>query len=150
MRNYKIKKIILFLFLLLFVVFPSDEVKAAKKFIPKKSLTRSTSRGGVGIIPAVVRYRGDKLGILLSFTNFNGINSASYSFTYNTNGISQGVGGTVTAQNNPTLQRELLFGTCSTAVCTYHYNLSNAKLIITAKMTDGKILTKAYRIKTYR
>ncbi len=101
-------------------------------------------------IPVRVRYRPDKLAILFSFSNFNGIESVNYSFTYNTNGIPQGAGGTIRASNNPTSERELLFGTCSTSVCTYHYNLSGAKLSFTAKYSKGKTISKSYRIKTYR
>lgn len=124
----------------------TDNVNAAKKFVPKKS----SIKGKVGGIPALMRYRSDKLGLNLSFSHFRGLESVSYSFTYNTNGMPQGAGGTVTAANNPTAQRELLFGTCSRGVCTYHYNLSDARLTLTAKFTNGKKTTKTYRIKTYQ
>lgn len=141
-------KITAFLILLItaFGLIPR-KAEAAKKFVPKR---KSTARVVSGSIPSLVRYRPDRLGILLSFGNFNGIESVSYSFTYNTNGMPQGAGGVVTANNNPTAQRELLFGTCSTSVCTYHHNLSSAKLILTAKYTNGKTAGKVYRIKTYQ
>jgi len=123
-------------------------VSAAKKFIPKaKNVKRTISSKS---IPVVVRYRPDKLGILFSFSNFNGIESVNYSFTYNTNGVPQGAGGTIRANNNPTSERELLFGTCSTSVCTYHYNLSGARLTFTANYSNGTKTTKSYKIKTYR
>lgn len=144
-----ITKIFIFpvIFFILSVTLPSD-TQAAKKFIPKGKTVRYTTSSGS--IPAVVRYRPDRLGILMSFSNFAGIESVAYSFTYTTNGIPQGAGGTVTAGNNPTSSRELLFGTCSTSVCTYHYNLSGARLVVTAKLTNGRTVTKGYRIKTYR
>lgn len=123
------------------------KVEAAKKFIPKKT---SVKRVVSGSIPANVRYRPDRLALLLSFTNFSGIESVSYSFTYDTNGLPQGAGGTITAANNPTTVRELLFGTCSTSVCTYHHNLANARLTLTAKLTNGRTMTKGYRVKTYQ
>jgi hypothetical protein len=122
-------------------------VSAAKKFIRKPTLVKNTSAQG---IPAIVRYRSDKQGILLSLSNFNGLESISYSFTYETNGVAQGAGGNITASNNPTTQRELIFGTCSTSVCRYHYNLSNARLLLSAKYTNGRTATKTYRIKTYQ
>lgn len=122
---------------------------AAKKFVPKQTVRSAGLKAAVNSIPSVVKYRGDKLGILLSFSNFSGIDSVAYSFTYTTNGNSQGAGGTISPSNNPTAQRELLFGTCSTAVCTYHYNLANARLVLTAKFTNGRTVSKAYRIKTY-
>lgn len=122
-------------------------VYAAKKFVPKRV---TKSRVSSGSIPAVVRYRGDRQGILLSLLNFNGLESVSYSFTYSTNGNPQGAGGTITAANNPTAQRELLFGTCSSGVCRYHFNLSDARLVLTGRTTNGRTITRAYRIKTYQ
>lgn len=140
----------IFIFSIIFLIvliLPASSVEAAKKFIPKrKAVSRTSTRS----IPVSVHYRPDRLGILFSFLNFNGIASVSYSFTYNTNGMPQGAGGTVTAANNPTAQRELLFGTCSSGVCRYHYNLSNARLTLTAKLTNGKTVIKGYRIKTYQ
>lgn len=133
--------------LLYFFEFVTPSVFAAKKFSPKKTAVRYTSSAG---IPAIVHYQPNHLGINLSFSNFNGLESVSYSFTYNTNGITQGVGGTVTANNNPTDTRELLFGTCSRGACRYHYNLSNARLVLTAKYTNGRTSNKSYRIKTYQ
>ncbi len=120
---------------------------AAKKFVPKKSALRFTAVSG---IPAIVSYQPNHLGLNLSFRNFSGLESVSYSFTYNSNGIAQGIGGTVTANNNPTTARELLFGTCSRGACRYQNNLSNARLVLTAKYVNGKVFTKSYRIKTYQ
>ena len=123
------------------------DVLAAKKFAKK---TVSGSKSYPSSIPAVVKYRADKRAIFLSFTNFNNIESASYSFTYSTNGNPQGAGGTINSGNNPGAQRELLFGTCSTAVCTYHYNLTGARLVVSVKYKNGKTASKAFRIKTYQ
>ena len=86
----------------------------------------------------------------MSFGNFSGIESVSYSFTYTTNGLTQGAGGTITSSNNPTSVRELLFGTCSGGVCRYHHNLSQAKLLLTAKFSNGRTASKSYKIKTYQ
>lgn len=143
------KKFTFILFILTAIILNNPvQVEAAKKFMPKKSSGKSSSVRGTSI-PAVVRYRPDKMGLLLSFSNFSGIDSVSYLFTYNTNGTPQGAGGSINAGNNPTAERTLLFGTCSTSVCTYHYNLTNAKLTLTAKYTNGATRTKLYRIKTY-
>ncbi len=138
--------ILLFLFTLNIISNPS-QTEAAKKFV-KKSVSKA--KVVTGSIPSLVKYRPDRQGIYMSFLNFNGIESVSYSFTYSTNGNPQGAGGTITSANNPTMQRELLFGTCSTSVCTYHHNLTNARLVLTAKMTNGKTIGKSYRIKTYQ
>lgn len=143
----KILRIVLAI-LLVGVLLKPGPIYAAKKFVPKKSAGKATVPKGS--IPAIVKYRGDKLGILFSFANFNSIDSVNYSFTYNTNGNPQGAGGTIRTANSPTAERELLFGTCSTSVCTYHSGLTNARLVLTAKMTNGNTVNKSYRIKTYR
>lgn len=139
-------KVFLFVAFLSVSLFAASPIQAAKKFVAKKTVKRT---GGFSL-PSLVSYRGDKRALFLSFRNFNGLDSVSYSFTYETNGNPQGAGGTITASNNPTAQRELLFGTCSTSVCTYHYNLRNARLVLTAKLTNGTTMSKAYRIKTYQ
>lgn len=142
------QKITLIGFVVLFlIILSAPTVFAAKKFVPKKSTVKYTAVSG---IPAVVSYRPDRLGLNLSFRNFSGLESVSYSFTYNTNGMAQGAGGKVTAANNPTAARELLFGTCSRGACRYHYNLSGARLTLTARYTNGRTSSKSYRIKTYQ
>lgn len=147
-------KIIIHLALVIgIVLFHPSSVEAAKKFVPRSTssttVRRIASGGGISI-PAVVRYRGDKQGIYLYFSNFNGFDSVSYSFTYTSNGIPQGAGGTITNNNNPSAQRELLFGTCSSGVCTYHHNLTNARMVLTAHFSTGRVASKLFRIKTYQ
>lgn len=142
------RKIIEVVLIVLFLsILSASTTFAAKKFIPKKTTVRYTASSG---IPAIVRYQPNHLGLNLSFSNFSGLENVSYSFTYNTNGVAQGVGGTVTANNNPTETRELLFGTCSRGACRYHYNLSDARLVLSAKYVNGRTATKSYRIKTYQ
>ena len=141
---------IFLIFTVSFLIFVPSQTQAAKKFVKKTTGTSAARRTSSGTIPAVVRYRGDRLAILLSFLNFNGIESVSYSFTYETNGVPQGAGGTITAGNNPTSIRELAFGTASGGVYRYHYNLKNARLVLTARFTNASTRTKAYRIKTYQ
>jgi hypothetical protein len=134
---------------LLIFLFNGTNVYAAKKFAPRVKSSGVSNVAAVSSIPSSVHYRPDHHGIFMSFLNFNGIDSVSYSFTYTTNGNSQGAGGTISAGNNPSTERELLFGTCSTGVCTYHTSLANARLVLTAKMSNGATRTKSYRIKTY-
>lgn len=137
-----------YLFVALFILgISAGNAFAAKKFVAKRTAVRYTAGGA---IPAIVRYQPNRLGLNLSFSNFNGLDSVSYSFTYNTNGIAQGVGGTITNSNDPAAVRELLFGTCSRGACRYHYNLSDARLALTARYTNGRTTTKSYRIKTYQ
>ena len=124
-------------------------VAAAKKFVPKGTATVKTGKSGGTGIPVSVSYRADKRALNFHFTNFSVISSVSYVFQYETNGNSQGAAGSITSSNSPTQSRELLFGTCSTSVCTYHTGIKNAKLTFTANYTNGKKATKVFRVKTY-
>lgn len=139
--------VLLSFFVLLSLFLYVESSFAAKPFVKKTSAT-TVRRSSGGSIPAIVRKRGDGLGILLSFSHFNGLQSVTYSFTYTTGGMPQGAGGQVTAGNNPTSQRELLFGTCSGGVCRYHSGIKDAKLTLTATFTNGRKVAKSYRIKT--
>lgn len=130
----------------LLFTYASTHVYAAKKFV-KKTASAPVKTSLSSSVPSVVKFRPDRLGILLSFSSFRSLDSITYSFTYTTNGIAQGAGGTITANNNPTAVRELLFGTCSTGVCRYHDNITNARLTLTAKFSNGKKITKIYTIK---
>ena len=146
---HRIKYLLLVFLIIAFLAFPKN-ASAAKKFIPKKAASGGQSTGGGLGIPASVRYRPDKLALLLSFYNFSGIESINYSFTYTSNGLVQGVGGRVTASNDPSSVRELLFGTCSSGVCKYHENLSGTSLALTANFSNGTVAKKLYRVRTYR
>lgn len=135
-----------FLLLLGGLVFTSD-IHAAKPFVAKKSAPVKAVGGSKSVIPAVVKFRADRRAILLSFSSFSGIESVNYSFTYTNNGKPEGAGGTVRASNNPSAVRELLFGTCSTGVCSYHTNVKNARLVVTATFTNGSKSSRAFRLK---
>ena len=136
-------------FLIILSLSGPRSVEAAKKFVSKGTTTVRTGRSSGGCLPVAVRYRPDKRALNFSFSNFSGISSVSYVFQYETSGISQGAAGSITALNSPGQSRELLFGTCSTSVCTYHAGLKNAKLTFTANYSNGRTASKVYRVKTY-
>lgn len=73
--------------------------------------------------------------------------SVSYQLTYTANGISQGVMGKIDPKLEPTAIRELLFGTCSAGVCTYHQNIQGMRLKIISKLKSGLTIIKPYRVK---
>jgi hypothetical protein len=141
----KITILALAIFFISAVIKPSNKIEAAKKFIPKNTITKKVVSSS---IPSIVKYKPDRKGLYFSFSHFNGIASVSYSFTYDTNGNPQGAGGIITANNNPLEQRELLFGTCSTSICTYHNNISNARLTLIATFVNGRKSSKIYKIKS--
>ncbi len=123
-----------------------SNVKAAKTRPPRGSVTgapvaRTYTRG----INSTIRFRPDRLGLLINFSGFSGISTVTYTLTYDANGIPQGAMGTATPETGSE-QRELLFGTCSHGACRYHTNITNARLVIDSQLTSGLIIRKPYRI----
>lgn len=123
----------------------TSPVQAAKKRVAKstaKTTVAATATRGVG---AWVRFRSDRLALLINFSNFGNIQSGSYELTYQANGIGQGAGGSIIMADTDT--KSLLFGTCSSGVCTYHNNISGAKLTITSVLKSGQKVLKTYRLR---
>ena len=120
----------------------------AVKILPQakaggKQVTSGTSGGGITVSP---RLRADRRALLISFGNLQNANSVSYQLIYNANGQQEGAGGTISSSGN-SASRELLFGTCSRDVCTYHKNITNMKFEVTYTASSGKKFLKRYRIK---
>jgi hypothetical protein len=137
------KKLLIIGLPLLLLLSPFNWVLASKKRPPRSSgegapVRAYYTRG----VRASIRFRPDRLGLLVNFSGFSNIAS----LTYTANGIPQGVSGTVTAATAGE-QREILFGTCSGGICRYHTNITNARLIIDSKLYSGTIIRKPYRIK---
>ena len=135
--------ITLIAFLILFTLFAN--AWAAKKRPPRSRggapVTRTYTRG----IRTSVKFRPDRRGLLINFSGFGNIVSATYTLTYSANGVPQGAMGTVTPETGGE-QREVLFGTCSHGVCRYHTNITGARLVIDSKLSSGLIVRKPYRI----
>lgn len=110
----------------------------------KKSSGSKTSYASRGI-KALVRFRPDRKGLLIDFSNFTNIESISYELIYEANGLSQGVGGVAAIGDSET--KNLYFGTCSSGVCTPHRNITNARLSIKSVLKDGTVILKPFRIK---
>ncbi len=125
-----------------------DEVWAAKVRTSRGATTsKSSVYTGGGKVTTSVKFRGDRRAVIINFAGLANAKQVSYSLTYNSNGVPQGVMGTIT---NPTVSvdsREVLFGTCSGGVCRYHQNITNAKLVITSKLKSGYTTRKTYKIK---
>lgn len=100
-----------------------------------------------GSVYTTVKFRGDRKAIIINFSNINLANSITYTLSYTANGIDQGAQGTITPAGESSTTRELLFGTCSKNVCTYHYNIVGAKLEIRSKLKSGTTTLKSYRLK---
>lgn len=108
---------------------------------PKQPATVSVSRG----VRSSVRFRADRLGLLITFSNFDTLASGRYELIYETNGVTQGAGGSIIVGDTGT--KEVLFASCSGIVCTFHENVTNARLSIVSVLKDGTTILKPYRIK---
>lgn len=115
---------------------------ARSRFRKKNTPTAPTVSRGV---KSSVKLRSDRRGLLINFSNFSQLESGRYELIYESNGITQGAGGSIIL--NDTSTKEILFGSCSGTVCNYHTNISNARLSIISKLKDGTTVLKPYRIK---
>jgi hypothetical protein len=142
------KKITLLLTgIILFSAFPLSDVQA--KVLPRyqssgKAPAKVAAPSGVAVSP---RLRGDRRALEISFSNLSKANNVSYVLTYQTNGMDQGAQGSVSSSSGNSTSREVLFGTCSSGVCTYHANITNMKLEVTVELANGKKTVKRYKIK---
>jgi hypothetical protein len=135
----------LIIFFLTLLVFLARPAQAARKRVVKST---SKAAGQVSVSRGVgswVRFRPDRLALLINFSNFGNIQSGSYELTYQANGVGQGAGGSIILGDTDT--KTLLFGTCSTGVCTFHTNITGAKLTITSTLKTGQKVLKTYRIR---
>ena len=132
----------LFILLLSLFLFASS-VEA--KLLPRFS-SPARSSGGGGSLVVSPKLRGDRRALNVYFGNLSKAKSVSYILTYRGNDSDQGAMGSVDVASGNTT-RELLFGTCSTSVCTYHQGISNMRLEVTIELTSGKKIVKRYRVK---
>lgn len=125
--------------LILFLLFPAPAY-ARKKLPPRRAATNVT-------LPQTgLKLRGDHFALLFTLTNLDKAKNISYRLTYQASGVGQGAEGS----HDPALgntQKELVFGTCSGAVCTYHQNISDMLFQATIGLKDGRTLTRKYQIK---
>jgi len=137
-------KLLTLLFLSLFLL----ALPVEAKLLPRFSTPAQNSRGGSGGGSVVVspKLRGDRRALNVYFGNPSKAKSISYILSYRGNDSDQGAMGSVDVSSGNT-SRELLFGTCSTSVCTYHQGISNMKFGVTIELASGKKIIKRYRVK---
>lgn len=123
----------------------------AKKVLPRaKSGTTTKYSGGTttGRIGVSARFRSDRRAIVVNFSNLTSARTVSYTLSYATRGTTQGAGGSIDpSTTGATASRELLFGTCSHGVCRYDTGITNAKLVVTYTLNNGKKYSKSFRLK---
>lgn len=121
-------------------IIPVTQAKVLPRF--KKATAPVTARG-VSIYP---RMRADRHALVVTTSNLSLANSVSFTLIYQTNGKDEGASGSVDVSQG-TVTREVLFGTCSSGVCRYHPNISNARFEVVTELKNGKKSVKRYKIK---
>src|SRR3990167_9376748 len=108
------------------ILMATSQVYAAK--------TRVAKPGGDGKIVggsfSTARLSRGTNSVVISFINLGNVSKVSYTLSYLGSGISQGVVGSITP-SGASDSRDLYFGTCSHGVCTPHYSIKNARLVVT-------------------
>ena len=138
------KNLLFIVFLSLFLLVLPVEAKLLPRFSGSSSYSGTSATTGFFVSP---KLRGDRMAVALYFGNLSKVKSVSYVLTYQGSGSDQGAIGSVDSSSGNAANRELLFGTCSSGVCTYHSNIVNAKLEVTVEQLSGKKTLKRYRIK---
>lgn len=87
------------------------------------------------------------MALIVNFNNLQKARQVFYTLSYQSDGVDQGVAGTIDASMGNNLTRELLFGTCSSGVCRYHQNLADMKLEVTSELASGKKTLKRFRVR---
>lgn len=120
----------------------SPSVHAAKPRV-QKSPPAASKKVVSGVSYSSAKLSASSRSVIISFFNLDKVSKISYLLNYTGSSQAQGVGGAITP-SGASDSRDLYFGTCSKGVCTPHYNIKNAKLLITATLKSGGSRTKRY------
>lgn len=144
------KSLFFLVFFFLGMTFLASDVDA-KKLLPRVNIPKTTSKAATGGsssqgVLVKVKFRGDRRAIVATFSDLSKASSVTYSLTYDSKGITQGAGGSVSVTEG-TVTREILFGTCSHGTCRYDTGITNAKLSVTTTLKNGKKIVKNFKLK---
>lgn len=144
MATKKILSVIIFVFVLISLTPSSASAKRLLPFLKKTTkVTTSTSSG----VTSSVKFRGDRLGIIITFNSLQSAYKVDYFLSYQAKGITQGASGSITDTSIGSATRDIIFGSCSKGVCRYDSGISNAKFVITIYLNSGRKIVRSYRLK---
>lgn len=129
--------------LTLFLSLPSPAEAKRKLPSPRAASTGKSTASGVAV---KVKFRVDRKGVILNFSNLSAASGVSYDLVYDTRGTTQNAGGAVKISSD-TANAEVIFGTCSAGVCRYDTGISNAKLQVFITLKNGRKIVKPFRLK---
>jgi len=133
------------LLILLILLFPG-QADAKRKLPSVTAGSKASAKTTSGAVTAKVKFRADRRAVILNLSGLGAAKSVSYELQYETNGLIQGAGGSVTIAGDSE-SREILFGSCSAGVCNYDKNIKNAKLTVTTTLKSGQKIVKPFRLK---
>ena len=140
----KISYIFVFAFVLTLL---STSLVSAKKLLPflrkATGVTTSTSSG----VTSSVKFRGDRLGVIVTLGNLQAAYKVNYFLSYQTKGTTQGASGSITDTSIGSATRDIIFGSCSKGVCRYDSGISNAKFVITIYLNSGRKIVRSFRLR---
>lgn len=139
------KKFLLILPVLFYFLFNTSSVEA--KALPRSKTAVSRSAPVASGIGVSAKLKRNPNTLIVYFSNLNKASNVQYMLSYQSEGVEQGVGGSLSLGGENSAQRELLFGTCSSGVCRYHTGITNARLEVTITTTAGKTSIKRFRIR---
>lgn len=90
-------------------------------------------------------YISPKNVVLAYFTNVKGLKNVSYTLTYKSNNVAQGVSGDF-APTSTVVKKEIFLGTCSRNVCVPHKKIKNIKLMVTFTFADNTTKTGSINV----
>lgn len=128
---------------IILAVSTTGQVLAAKPRVVKKGKAPVVAARGY----SSARLSRATNSVVVTFQNLTRVKKVSYELSYSAQGIAQGVIGSLAPSGQATETRDLYFGTCSKGVCTPHYSITNAVLLVTTQLSSGATNTKRYRIK---
>jgi len=130
------RKIAVLIFSILAISFFAPSAFAAKKFVPK-----------VAVVSVSAVRIPTKNSVRAYFSNLRSVKTISYMLTYNSNGVGQGVSGSINPGKKLSVSRDLFLGTCSKNVCVRHNNPKNIKLQVTVTYVNNTSTSKTYNVK---
>ncbi|MBI4130083.1 hypothetical protein HY468_02085 [Candidatus Roizmanbacteria bacterium] len=146
-----IRKSIIFLSILLLFILTLQPAVAAVRLLPRfksgaKPATSISTRSSNSVIVSPGFMPG-RAGLRVSFSSIQNAKKISYILSYETNGKTEGITGSITPADGTSTTRDMLFGTCSSGTCVKHMGIKNAQLTVTTDLTSGKKSIRKYKIR---
>lgn len=92
-------------------------------------------------------YKPKKHHVRIAFKRLHDVSFVSYTLTYKTNGVQQGISGSFAPHGNNREIDKLLLGTCS-ASCVYDKNITNIQITVKTTYNTGLVTVTTYTVRS--